>query len=395
MAPAAANPNSALKNRWKGCCTHRYASVMNILPSAREMQRAYLNSDPTYDGIFFLAVRTTGVFCRPSCRARKPLPENVSYFATAREALFAGYRPCKRCRPLVTHGQMPDWLEPILATVEQAPGSRITDSDLRARGLDAARVRRYFLKHYGMTFQAYCRARRLGASLQQIRRGAKLDDVALDHGYESQSGFREAFGRAFGRPPGRSDSSDCVLLSWLDSPLGPLIAGATSEGICLLEFTDRRMLEAQMVKLRQCFRCALLPGQNEHLGRLESELKSYFAGDLQQFGVPLVYPGSPFQRRVWDALRRIPYGETCSYEELARRIGAPNAQRAVGRTNGLNRIAIVIPCHRVVNKDGKLGGYGGGLWRKQSLLNLEQGHGATTAHETANGFSYNGSAPRS
>jgi AraC family transcriptional regulator of adaptative response/methylated-DNA-[protein]-cysteine methyltransferase len=363
---------------------------MNTLPSTREMERAYLNSDPSYDDIFFLAVRTTGIFCRPSCRARKPKPENVSYLATAREALFAGYRPCKRCRPLLAHEKAPDWLEPVLAAVEAAPEARLPDGDLRARGLDPARVRRYFLKHYGMTFQAYCRARRLATSLQQIRRGAKLDDVALGHGYESHSGFREAFGRTFGVPPGRSDQSDCILLAWLDSPLGPLVAGASRDGICLLEFTDRRMLEAQMVKLRRCFRCPLLPGTNEHLRRLERELKNYFAGKLQQFSVPLIYPGSPFQQRVWEELRRIPYGESCSYEELACRVGSRGAQRAVGHANGLNRIAIVIPCHRVVNKDGKLGGYGGGLWRKQFLLNLEQGN---VSGENALFSRYNGQKP--
>lgn len=337
------------------------------------MQRAHQNSDAAYDGIFFLAVRTTGVFCRPSCRARKPNPENVVYFASEREALFAGFRPCKRCRPMAVDGRPPAWAEKLLAEVEAAPTARIADGDLRQRGVDPARARRHFLKHYGMTFQAYCRARRLGNALEQIRQGTKLDDVALGNGYESHSGFRDAFLRTFGNAPGSSRHRDCILLDWIESPLGPLVAGANGNGVCLLEFTERRMLDAQFAALRQRFGCAIVPGRNVHLRQLKKELTSYFAGTLQQFSVPLVYPGSPFQRRVWDELRKIPYGTTRSYEEMARRIGHPGAQRAVGHANGQNRIAILIPCHRVVNKGGKLGGYGGGLWRKQFLLDLERG----------------------
>lgn len=345
---------------------------MQTLPSIREMQRAYQGSDRSYDGIFVLGVRTTGVFCRPSCRARKPRPENVEYFASARAALFAGYRPCKRCRPLASNGQAPPWVQSLLAQIERAPHERLRDAGLRARGIDPARARRYFLQHYGMTFQAYCRGRRMTQALQDIRKGAKLDEVVLGHGYDSHSGFREAFARTFGTAPGQSADTDCIVLGWLESPLGPLVAGASADGVCLLEFTERRMLEAQFATLRKRFRCALVPGENQHLLRLKEELTRYFAGSLQEFSVPLVYPGSPFERRVWDELRRIPYGATCSYEDVARRIGSPGAQRAVGRANGLNRIAIVIPCHRVVNKDGKLGGYGGGLWRKQFLLDLER-----------------------
>src|SRR5438128_11590727 len=133
------------------------------------------------------------------------------------------------------------------------------------------------------------------------------------------------------------------------------------------------MLETQFVSLNKLFSCAIIPGRNEHLDLLQNELQQYFAGKLKQFSVPLIYPGTPFQERVWNELQRIPYGQTRSYEDLANRVGSGGAQRAVGHANGQNRIAIVIPCHRVVNKDGKLGGYGGGLWRKQYLLDLEQG----------------------
>ncbi|HUL43829.1 MAG TPA: methylated-DNA--[protein]-cysteine S-methyltransferase [Bacteroidota bacterium] len=346
---------------------------MNQLPTHEEMENAYKQRDSSYDGIFFLAVRTTGVFCRPSCTARKPFPENVEYYPSAREAIFAGYRPCKRCRPLETNGSMPAWAQKILSTVEKDPSARLSDADLRANGIDPARARRFFQKEFGMTFQAYCRGRRLGKSLEQIRLGADLDDVALGYGYTSHSGFRDAFVKTFGTPPGKSRDSDCILTTWIESPLGPLIAAATSEGICLLEFTDRRMIDHQFYRLRRSFRQAIVPGENEHLHRLRTELLEYFDGRRKKFTVPVVYPGTEFEQKVWNALRAIPFGATESYEGIAGTIGSPKAIRAVGRANGANRIAIVIPCHRVINKSGELGGYGGGLWRKRKLLGLEQG----------------------
>jgi AraC family transcriptional regulator of adaptative response/methylated-DNA-[protein]-cysteine methyltransferase len=344
---------------------------MNTMPPIAEMERARLQRDAAYNGLFFVAVRTTGIFCRPTCPARTPLPKNVEYFPTARAALVAGYRPCKRCRPLDADDQ-PSWAAELLAEVERDPAARITEGDLRARGIDPATVRRFFLRRFGMTFQAYARARRLSGAMNLIREGAAIDEAAFESGYESNSGFRDAFARTFGDTAGRSRNGHCVLLSWLPSPLGPLVAGATNKGVCLLEFTDRRMLETQFAKLRKLFEGAVVPGNNKYLELLKTELAGYFAGSLQQFSVPLTYPGSPFQERVWKQLLAIPYGETRSYEELAIAIGQPKAVRAVGRTNGLNRIAIVIPCHRVVNKNGELGGYGGGLRRKQFLLDLER-----------------------
>jgi AraC family transcriptional regulator of adaptative response/methylated-DNA-[protein]-cysteine methyltransferase len=346
---------------------------MTLLPPAAEMERAFLNRDSSYDGIFVTGVRTTGIFCRPSCPARKPDTGHVQYFANAREALFAGFRPCLRCKPMEAPQTPPEWAQRLLAMVESAPNARFRDSDLRSQGIEPARARRYFLKHYGMTFQAYCRGRRMGSAFERIREGAVLDDVVLDSGYESFSGFREAFSQLFGRPPGKSRDSECITMSWVETPLGPMVAGATNDAICLLEFTDRRMLETQMVTIRKRFDCPIVPGENKHLQKLKEELKLYFDRKLRDFSVPLTYPGTPFQQRVWKQLLRIPYAETRSYEDLARIIGSTGAVRAVGTANGCNRIAIVIPCHRVVNKNGKLGGYGGGLWRKEFLLRLEKG----------------------
>jgi AraC family transcriptional regulator, regulatory protein of adaptative response / methylated-DNA-[protein]-cysteine methyltransferase len=344
---------------------------MSTLPPVAEMQAAYLRRDAAYDGIFFVGVRTTGTFCRPTCKVRSPLPKNVEFFATAAEALFAGYRPCKRCRPLDTSNQ-PDWATSLIAQVEAAPSVRITDSDLRKLDVDPATVRRHFIRQYGMTFQAYMRARRLSAAFTEIKNGTSLDGAAMNNGYESLSGFREAFEKSMGCTPGKSRQAGCVFLTWMPSPLGPLVAGATEDGICLLEFTDRRMLETQFATVRKLFQTPVLPGDNKHLDRLRRELDDYFAGKLRNFQVPLVYPGTTFQRKVWGELLKIPYGETRSYYDLAKAVGDAKAVRAVGTTNGRNRIGIVIPCHRVVNKDGNLGGYGGGLRRKQYLLNLEQ-----------------------
>jgi AraC family transcriptional regulator of adaptative response/methylated-DNA-[protein]-cysteine methyltransferase len=345
---------------------------MNItLPPKSEMERAYLTKDAAYNGLFFLGVRTTGIFCRPTCPARKPLPKNVEYFPSARDAMAAGYRPCKRCRPLAADDQ-PAWAAELLAEVERRPAARITEGDLRGRGIDPATVRRYFRREFGMTFQAFARARRLARALARIREGTAVDAAVFDSGYESHSGFRDAFARTFKDSPGRLRNGQCVLLAWLRSPLGPLVAGATDQGICLLEFTDRRMLETQFKTLGKLFHMPAVPGTNEHLQRLQVELAEYFAGSRQKFSVPLVFPGTPFQRQVWSELLKIPYGQTRSYQELAAAVGTPTAVRAVGRTNGLNRIAILIPCHRVINKNGSLCGYGGGLARKQYLLDLER-----------------------
>jgi AraC family transcriptional regulator of adaptative response/methylated-DNA-[protein]-cysteine methyltransferase len=334
------------------------------------MQRAFQSSDASYNGVFYTAVRTTGIFCLPTCPARKPLPENVEFFPTVKDALFAGYRACKRCRP--TESGAPDWVRDLLKRTDSSPEVHIREGELREMGLDPGRVRRHFLRDYGMTFQAYCRARRLGKAFESIREGKGLDETVFDSGFDSHSGFRAAFARVFGEAPGHARGSDCIRLSWVETSIGPMVAGAADAGICLLEFTERRMLETQFDTLRRRFQMAIVPGENEHLEQLRAELDEYFAGKRREFTVPLSYPGTPFEREVWTQLLAIPYGETRSYEELARAVGRPAASRAVGTANGRNRIAIVIPCHRVVNKNGELGGYGGGLWRKRLLLELEK-----------------------
>jgi AraC family transcriptional regulator of adaptative response/methylated-DNA-[protein]-cysteine methyltransferase len=163
-----------------------------------------------------------------------------------------------------------------------------------------------------------------------------------------------------------------VVVTEIDSPVGVLVAGVTDDGACMLEFRDREILETQVARIRERVG-PTETGSHPLLDRLRVELEEYFSAKRRDFSVPMIYPGTPFQLKVWNALRAIPFGETISYEELARRVGSPSGQRAVGHANGQNPLAIVIPCHRVINKDGKLGGYGGGLWKKRLLLALERG----------------------
>lgn len=352
---------------------------MNLIPSPAAMERAFQERDAGFDGLFVTAVKTTGIYCRPSCPARRPRRENCEYFATVQEAVGSGYRACKRCDPESANGRTPEWVARLLAHLDAGGDGRLTGAELATFGVDGSRVRRWFQRHHGMTFSAFCRARRLGKSLESLGRGQSLDEVALGHGYESHSGFREAFGRHFGNSPGRARGGACITTSILESPLGPLLVGAVEAGVCLLEFSDPERAAGQVKAMERLLGLASVPGEHRWLTQLQAELTRYFERALQSFAVPMVAPGTPFQESVWNALRTIPYGQTWSYETLAERAGHPGACRAVGTANGRNRLAILIPCHRVVNKGGGLGGYGGGLWRKRILLDLEVGRNASGA----------------
>jgi AraC family transcriptional regulator of adaptative response/methylated-DNA-[protein]-cysteine methyltransferase len=343
-----------------------------LLPSRGEMERAFAAKDASYDGVFYVAVKTTGIFCRPSCPS-KPKLENVEFFPSVSACLFAGYRPCKRCHPLHATGTPPDWVDTLISRVEAAPDARIKAADLRELGITPERARRWFQQHYGMSFTAWCRGNRLAGAFMKIRKGSTLDDATFDSGFESLSGFRDAFTRAFGQAPGRSrHEGERVVVTLIESPLGPLVAGANDQGIVILEYTDRRMLEHNLKSMRRRFDCGIVPGQHPLLEQLRRQLAEYFQGERKDFTLPLASRGTPFQDKVWRELRRIPHGETISYDELAIRIGQPTAQRAVARANGMNYVCILIPCHRVIGKDGSLTGYGGGLWRKRLLLELER-----------------------
>lgn len=336
------------------------------------MLEAFLQRDATFDGVFVTGVHTTGVFCRPACAAKKPLPKNISFFSTPHEALLGGYRPCRRCRPLEPSGTPPRWLRSLLQAIEVDPARRWTDQDVRSRGVSPERVRRWFKRNHGMTFQAYNRARRLGAALGRVKVGSPVSRVAFDVGYDSLSGFQEAFRQYFGESPKMLDHATVVHVTRIPTPLGPMLLGATQDALCLLEFADRRMLPTQVQRIRGRLGAVFVPDRNEVIDRVERDLAAYFDGDLRDFDISLELCGTDFQRDVWEGLRGIPYGETRSYATLADTVGRPTAVRAVGRANGVNALAIIVPCHRVVGADGKLVGYGGGLWRKRRLLDLER-----------------------
>ena len=277
---------------------------MDTRPAPDEMERAFYASDASYDGLFVVGVRTTGIFCRPSCPAKRPLRKNVEYFSALRDAVFAGYRPCKRCRPLESAGSPPEWVRPLLQEVEADPERRWTTKDLQARGLTPERVRRWFQATHGLSFAAWCRARRLAAAFTRLREGARLDEVIFDHGYESHSGFREAFAQAFGLPPGKAASTRCLYSVLFPTKLGPMVAAATDEAVCFLEFADRRMFQEQARTLARRFKLPLVPRENALLQQLRAELEAYFQGRLTRFTVPLLEPGTPFQERVWEELKR-------------------------------------------------------------------------------------------
>ena len=347
------------------------AEHMNSLPERRLLVQALNERDSDYEGVFVTAVKTTGIFCRPGCPCKTPKEENVEFYHDAAEALKFGYRPCKVCRPMELSGATPEWLKPLLKEVGQDPSVPLSDQDLRKRGLEPARVRRWFRKHHGMTFQAFLRALRINRAFGLIRHGSGVTEAAFAAGYDSLSGFASAFRRITGVSPSVAPGASVINITRILTPAGPMFAGAVDEGICLLEFTDRRMIETQFKRLGQLFCAVCVPGNHPHFDLLEAQLKEYFAGERTEFDLPLAIPGSDFQRKVWKALVDIPYGRTRSYQEQATAIGNPKAVRAVARANGDNRLAIIIPCHRVIGKDGSLTGYGGGLWRKELLLRLE------------------------
>ena len=338
----------------------------------QEYYSALLAKSRLHDGIFYVGVKTTGVFCHPTCPARKPKFENCEFYRTAEEATLASFRPCKRCKPLSHPQRVSPVIEKLIEAVEDNPERRWKDKDFEAFSIDISTARRQFKKRFGMTFVQYARARRMGLAMKSIRSGESIIDTQLATGYESSSGFRCAFARIMGTPPMKFRVFHELNAFWLDTPLGPMIAIANDTALYLLEFVDRRGLEREIERLRIRTKSVILPGKTPIIDLIETELKEYFRGSLSQFKTPLFLLGSPFQQAVWHELIKIPCGQTSSYAEIAQKIGMPKAFRAVANANGANQISIVIPCHRVINTNGDLGGYGGGVTRKSWLLNHEK-----------------------
>lgn len=336
------------------------------------MYKAILEKDTSFEGVFFTAVKTTGIFCRPSCTARKPKQENVEFLKTSKDCLLKGYRPCKVCQPLKTLNETPKEFKEVLEELNADPTLKFKDWDLKQRGIEPHSLRRWFLKNHGITFQAYQRIFRINSAFKKIQEGETVTNTAFDTGYESLSGFNDSFKNIFGVSPKNSKMQRIIQLKRIETPLGTMFACAVTEGICLLEFTDRKMLETEFKTLSKMLNAIIVQGENEHFKILEQQLAEYFIGKRKIFSVPLFTPGSEFQNMVWNALQQIPFGTTRPYKDQAISIKKPNATRAVANANGMNRISILIPCHRVIGADGSLTGYGGGIWRKQWLLDMEK-----------------------
>ncbi|MDB5284245.1 MAG: O-6-methylguanine methyltransferase, partial [Bacteroidota bacterium] len=331
--------------------------------SADIMYQALLDKDASYEGKFFVAVKTTGIFCRPVCTARKPKKENVVFYNTSREAILNGYRPCKICRPLEMPGETPDYIRDILRELSDNPLAKFKDFNLRAKGIEPNTIRRWFKKNHGITFHGYQRMLRINSAFKKIQNGEAVSSVAYEAGYESLSGFNDSFKSIVGASPNNSKNKQVINLKRIETPIGPMFAGGTEDGICLLEFTERRMLETEFKALTKLLNATIIQGENKHFKKLEKELTEYFAGKRKTFDIPLVTPGTEFQNAVWKELQTIPHGKTRSYKQQAKVLKRPAAIRAVANANGMNRISILIPCHRVIGEDGSMTGYGGGIWR--------------------------------
>lgn len=348
-------------------------SLQNACQLNKIYYQALLDKNSEYEGVFFVGVKTTGVFCRPTCSARKPKFTNCEFFKSAKEALLASFRPCMRCKPLLSANQTSAIMQQLITAVENYPEKRWKDKDFKELGIDASTIRRQFKKKFNMTFVEYARARRMGLAMKQIREGQLVIEAQLSSGYESDSGFRDAFSRIMGAPPSLIKETHQVLkAAWLDSPLGPMLAIADEQALYLLEFVDRRGLEREIERLRMKTKSAIIPGYTDPIYSIEKELKLYYEGQVHTFYTRLAFIGTPFQCAVWHELKKIPAGETCTYSEIAKRLGNPLAVRAVARANGANQLALIIPCHRVIGADGKLTGYGGGLARKKWLIDHEK-----------------------
>lgn len=333
--------------------------------------KALLERKESFVGIFFVGVKTTSVFCIATCRARKPKKENVEFFSSFKDAMDNGYRPCKICRPTENATQAPQQVERAIKLIKENPKEKITDHHLRLQNIGPELVRRWFKKTYGMTFQTYQRMYRINNALKELKNGKNTTESAFDSGYGSLSGFGYTFKKVMGSSPKNSSENNLILINRLTTPLGPMFVCATEKGVCLLEFTDRRMLETEFTDLQRLLKAKIIIGENEHIKQVKKEISEYFEGKRKTFDVTIDAPGTDFQKTVWARLQEIEYGTTTSYQAQAEKVNNPKAVRAVASANGHNRISIIIPCHRVIGKDGKLTGYGGGIERKKWLIEHE------------------------
>ncbi len=341
------------------------------LPDDKVLYQALIDRDPSYDGRAYVGVRSTGVFCRLTCPARKPKFENCCFFGTIVECFEVGFRPCKRCHPVGTSADNDEVVMRLLCEFEARPHHKWSEADIARLGLDPSTVRRSFKRQFGITFLEMARLSRLRDGFEILSEGGKVIDAQLASGFSSPDAFRQAFARLLGCKPTELKGDGLLKADWFDTPLGAMIAVSDDRALHLLEFADRKALPVELSRLRAQVKGKIGLGRPAPIDQIATELNEFFEGTRLNFDVPLVMHGTAFTKDVWRELQRIPVGATKSYSQLAKQIGKPGSTRAVARANGANQIAIVIPCHRVVGMDGSLTGYGGGLWRKQKLIDVE------------------------
>jgi len=359
-----------------GRTKHACRAIMHSSSSTVEDEKwqAIVSNDAKYDGIFYYGVKTTGIFCRPSCKSKQPLRQNVEYFDTSRDAIRAGYRPCKRCRPdLIDYQPVQELAEKIKETIDVLfSDSEALSHELVEMGVSRRHMTEIFVNRFGKTPGEYVHALRLEAAKTQLAEGKQaILDIAYALGFESASSFYAFFRNRTGMSPGEyrkycgvlaaeNVSGDAHYYTY-DSPFGKLAIAAESSDITAVQFAD--VLEGRG------------PRKGDRFTDLAArQLEEYFSGKRTSFELPLHPIGTPFRRSVWTSLGTIPYGETRSYKDVARLIGNPGASRAVGMALNKNPLLIVVPCHRVTGSDGSLTGYAASLDIKKRLLEFEQAH---------------------
>ncbi|MEW9919433.1 bifunctional transcriptional activator/DNA repair enzyme AdaA [Marimonas sp. MJW-29] len=348
--------------------------MMFDLPDDDALYDALIARDAGFDGRAWVGVTSTGVFCRLTCAARKPKRENCVFFDSIGGCIEAGFRACLKCHPMGPAAESDPVVGRLLAALRDEPGRRWLESDVAAMGVDPSTARRAFKRHFGMTFLEMARLERLRMGAAALPEGGRVIDAQMEASYDSPAAFRAAFGKWLGLAPGKFVKDALLRADWIETKLGPMIAVSDARAVHLLEFAERKALPGELKRLYAAAKGSLGFGRFAVTDQIEAETAAFMAGRSARFETTLAPLGTAFQQEVWRALRRIPAGETRSYAEVARTIGRPEATRAVARANGANPVAIAIPCHRVIGADGSLTGYGGGLWRKQALIELERGY---------------------
>jgi len=336
--------------------------------------RAVETRDAHHDGVFFYAVRSTGVYCRPGCGSRRPLRANVEYFASALVAESRGYRSCRRCRPDAV-----ELTDPTLSAVVDVCRRLEVDGDVSVATLASAvgyserHLRRTFNEFVGVTIGAYRRTLRGERTRLALREATGVTEAAMEVGYGSMRAFYEHGSRQLGMAPHRyrdGGRGETIRYTSVETPLGVVVAAATERGVCSIQLgSDESVMTAALVEE---FPHALIERDDESLEELAVVLAGAVRCEPGAMRLPLDVEGTAFQIRVWEALRSIPVGETLTYAQVAAAIGAPRAVRAVGSACGANAVALAVPCHRVVRSDGSLGGYRWGVEKKSALLRAEQ-----------------------